>query len=279
MNGAWRVIRTGCLLLAALLFSAGALADPEADRASLRDYYAKRFSAIPLEDHKDGAYALDADTRAQWQELEEFPLYEIAVDTGAELFAEPFADGAGYADCFGEPAVKQQYPRFDEDRGQVVTLENAINDCRTQHGEPAYSYTDPALASLLAYIAFESRGKTIDVALPAQGAARAAYEQGKQFYASRRGNLNFSCGSCHVQMVGNMLRGDRLSASLGHVSHWPVYRLKWQEVGGLHRRFQECNSQVGAVAFELQSEEYRNLEFFLSYMSNGLPLNGPATRK
>jgi sulfur-oxidizing protein SoxA len=32
-------------------------------------------------------------------------------------------------------------------------------------------------------------------------------------------------------------------------------------------------------ALEPQSESYRNLEYFLTYMSNGLELNGPASRK
>jgi len=37
--------------------------------------------------------------------------------------------------------------------------------------------------------------------------------------------------------------------------------------------------QVRARPFEAQSEEFRNLEYFLTYMSNGLELNGPATRR
>ena len=111
------------------------------------------------------------------------------------------------------------------------------------------------------------------------GAALAAYESGKRFYTTRRGQLNFACTSCHVQLAGNLLRAERLSASLGHVTHWPVYRFKWEDVGSLHKRFQECNSQVGAEPFDEQSEPYRNLGYFLAYLSNGLELNGPATRK
>ena len=76
-----------------------------------------------------------------------------------------------------------------------------------------------------------------------------------------------------------MLRAERLSAAIGHATHWPVYRGKWERVGVLHRRFQECNSQVRAEPLPHQSESYRNLEFFLTYMSNGMELNGPASRK
>jgi sulfur-oxidizing protein SoxA len=36
---------------------------------------------------------------------------------------------------------------------------------------------------------------------------------------------------------------------------------------------------VGAQPFDEQSEAYRNLEYFLTYMSNGLEVNGPGARK
>jgi len=255
-------------------------ADPESDRLALREYYAKRFPQIALEDHKDGVYAIDADARAQWLAMEDFPPYEIAVDEGAELFNAPFADGLGYGDCFAnDGAVKAEYPYFDDARGKVITLELAVNDCRGAHGEAPLDYDGLEITKLVAYMAYASRGQIVAVDAPASAAARAAYEAGKRFYSTRRGQLNFACSSCHIQLVGNRLRAERLSASLGQVTHWPVYRFKWEEVGGLHKRFAECNAQVGAEAFAEQSDEYRNLEYFLAYLSNGLELNGPATRK
>ena len=50
-------------------------------------------------------------------------------------------------------------------------------------------------------------------------------------------------------------------------------------MGSLHSRYSGCNKQVRAKAFEEQSEEYRALEYFETYMSNDLILNGPASRK
>jgi sulfur-oxidizing protein SoxA len=47
----------------------------------------------------------------------------------------------------------------------------------------------------------------------------------------------------------------------------------------LQQRFFGCVRDVRAKPFELQSEEFRNLEYFLNYMSNGLELNGPGARK
>ena len=135
------------------------------------------------------------------------------------------------------------------------------------------------MVRLSAYIAWQSRGQTIAMEEPESAGALAAYNEGKRFYTTRRGQLNFACTSCHVQLAGNRLRAEHLSASLGHVSHWPAYRLKWQDVGSLHRRFARCNEQVGAEPFARQSPEYRNLEYFLTYISNGLTWNGPAIRK
>ena len=258
-----------------------AWAGPEQDRLALRAFYEKRFPEIPLSEHKDGAYALDAAKRAQWLEMEEFPPYEIAVDDGAELFDIPFDNGGSYADCLGDnaPAVKQQYPYFDTERGEVVTLELALNRCRQQAGAEPLDYDSEEMAALMAYIAMASRGETVTVAMPDDPAALEAYEDGKRFYYERRGQLNFACSSCHLQNAGMMLRAERLSAAIGHATHWPVYRGKWERVGVLHRRFQECNSQVRAEPLPHQSESYRNLEFFLTYMSNGMELNGPASRK
>ncbi len=256
-------------------------AAPEDDLAALRSFYEKRFPDIALEAHIDGAYALDEGKREQWLEMEDFPPYEIAIDEGAELFEEALADGSSYSDCLGDdaPVVKQNYPYFDETTGQVMTLDLAINNCRVAAGDEAWDYLGPEMAALTAFIAYESRDEEVAVEIPDDPRALAAYEDGKAFYYTRRGQLNFACSHCHMTMVGNKLRAERLSATLGHTTHWPVYRLKWKETGPLHRRFMECNSQVRGVPLEPQSVSYRNLEYFLSYQSNGLVLNGPATRK
>jgi len=255
--------------------------DPANDLAAIQQFYRERFPEIALEAHRDGAYALDAQKREQWLEMEDFPPYEIAIDDGAELYEIEFANGGSYADCLGEgaPAVKHRYPYFDSNSGEVITLDLALNRCRETNGEPALDYLGEEMGALTAYIAYQSRDRATAIDVPEDPRAQAAYEAGKQFYFTRRGQLNFACSSCHMQLAGNKLRAETLSASLGHSTHWPVYRLKWQQVGPLHKRFMECNTQVKAIPLELQSETYRNLEYFLTFMSNGLPLNGPASRK
>jgi sulfur-oxidizing protein SoxA len=257
-------------------------AGPEEDREAFVNYYQKRFPDVELQEFANGLYAFDEAAREQWIEMEDFPPYEIAIEDGEGFFNTPFANGKGYADCFesGGIGVRQNYPRFDSESGEVITLELAINQCRATNDEAPLPYMVGELAAVSAYMAYTSRGNKIDVQISEEDPrALQAYQAGKQFYYSRRGQLNFACSSCHAQSAGLSLRADRLSTALGQATHWPVYRSKWGDIGTLHKRIRECNVQVRAKPYAAQSAEFRNLEYFLTYMSNGLELNGPASRR
>jgi sulfur-oxidizing protein SoxA len=184
------------------------------------------------------------------------------------------------ADCFpnGGIGVRQNYPYFDVDRKEVITLELAINECREANGEKPLKYAKGPIADISAYMAFTSRGSTIDVEIPNDDAL-AWYERGKRHFYAKRGQLNMACADCHVYNAGMYVRADKLSPAMGHPSHFPVFRSKWGELGTLHRRYKGCNEQVRAKSFKPQSEEYRALEYFHTYMANGLEINGPGARK
>jgi sulfur-oxidizing protein SoxA len=274
--------RITLLLVYGFLAVPALAASPEDDRQAMRNYYENRFPHIPVQEFANGLYAFDEAAREQWMEMEDFPPYEIAIEEGEGYFNTSFANGKGYADCFenGGIGIRQNYPYFDNDLSEVVTIELAINQCREANGEDELPYSKGELAAVSAYMAYTSRGNTINIQVPQDNpGAIAAYESGKQFYYSRRGQLNFACSSCHLQSAGLSLRADRLSMTLGQTTHWPVYRSAWGEIGTLHRRFAECNIQVRARPFKAQSIELRNLEYFLSYLGNGLEHNGPASRR
>ena len=258
-----------------------ATAGPKDDVQSFRDYYAERYPDVPVEDFANGVYAIDPVGRENWEAIEEFPPYEVNIDEGQSMWDTPFANGKGYADCFAEGAAQRKnYPRWDKERKMVMTLALAINECREANGEKPLKYKKGPLASLLAYMSYQSRGQTIDVVVPEDDPdALAAYDAGRRFYFTRRGQLNLACAHCHVAYTGRELRTEKLSMSLGHATGWPVYRSKWGELGTLHRRFTGCNKQVRAKPFKAQSEQYRNLEYFLTHLSNGLSFNGPSARK
>ncbi len=257
-----------------------AFADPESDKTKYQDYFKNKFSNTEFQDFANGVYSIDPASRAQWVEIEEFPPYEIAIEEGELLFNKKFKNGKSYASCFpnGGVAISHTYPRFDEKKGEVVTLAQEVNLCRDLNDEKPLKYKKGKMAAILAYMAYSSRGKTFNIKVDSP-AAEAAYEDGKKFYYARRGQLNMACAHCHVDNSGKRIRADLLSPGLGQPTHFPVYRSKWGGMGTLHRRFAGCNKQVRAKPFKAQSAEYRNLEYFVTYMSNGLEANGPGVRK
>jgi L-cysteine S-thiosulfotransferase len=268
------------LTLAAPVTRAAEAIDPAGDAKAFRDYFEKKFPKVKLEDFVNGPYSMNEDMRKQWEEKEQFPPYEFALDAGKEMFTKPFKNGKTYADCFpnGGIGVRQNYPYFDEKEGKVVTLELALNRCREANGEAPISYVKDDMASLTAYMAFTSRGKPMDIKIPNDPRALAAYEDGKRYFYTRRGQLNFSCASCHIQSPGERLRAEILAPALGILNAMPIYRSEWAGMGTTSRRFVTCNSQTRAVPLEPQSDEYRDLEYYLSYVSNGLPISGPGAR-
>ncbi len=254
--------------------------DPDADFKAFRDYFTKRFPNVPLNDFVNGPYSMDAELRKQWQAIDDFPPYDFAIDRGKQMFATPFKNGKTYGDCFanGGIGIRQTYPYFDGKNGEVITLELALNRCRETNGEEPYSYVKDEMASLTAYMAFTSRGKPFDIKIPNDPRALAAYQKGEEYFYTRRGQLNFSCASCHVQNPGNHIRTEVLAPALGIVAAMPIYRSEWNGMGTMSRRLVTCNSQVRGVPLKPQDELYRDVEYYLSYMSNGLPVSGPGAR-
>ncbi len=254
--------------------------NPIADAKAFQKYFTTKFPKLKLEDFVNGPYSMNEDLYKQWQEKEQFPPYEFALEAGKEMFATPFKNGKTYGDCFPNKGVgiRQNYPYFDEKEGKVITLELALNRCREANGEPPVSYVKDEMASLTAYMAFTSRGKPFDIRIPDDPRALDAYQKGKEYFYTRRGQLNFSCATCHVQEPGERIRAEVLAPALGIMNALPIYRSEWSGMGTTSRRFVTCNSQTRAVPINPQDEEYRDLEYYLSYMSNGLPISGPGAR-
>jgi len=254
---------------------------PEQDRTTIVKFYQNRLPYVPLSEYPNGVYAIDRAGRQNWEAIEEFPPYGPHIADGEEMWDIPFADGKGYRDCFPDgPAIAHLYPRWDREQGKVITLPMAINQCLKEHGEKPMRYMKGPINDILAYIAFSSRGKITNVIVPEDDPrALEAYNKGKKFYYTRRGQYNYSCANCHLQNVGKYLRSELLSPALGHTTSWPAYRSAWSGMGTLHRRIFGCLAQVRAKPFRPQSKQYRNLEYFMTYISNGLQLNGPASRK
>jgi L-cysteine S-thiosulfotransferase len=270
-----------CALSASSAFADKKATDtsPAEDLKTYQDYFFKRFPGVPLQEYANGVYAIDKVSRDSWEAIEEFPPYEPMIDDGEAIWEKPFANGKSFGSCFNnDPAQRKNYPYWDSKRKMVVTLPLAINECLKANGEKPMKYKKGNIASLLAYMAYQSRGQKTDVQIPNKDAL-AAYDKGKAIYFARRGQLNFNCGSCHMQSAGLKIRTEMLSPTLGQTTNWPVYRSKWGELGTLHRRFGGCMKQMRAKPYKAQGEEFRDLEYFLTHMSNGIEYNGPSSRR
>jgi sulfur-oxidizing protein SoxA len=299
-----KLLKTSVVVVAlgSVLFAGSFNVQAEKDRLAMQSYYLKKFEdpiknkaeyfpnvseaeikkdyiyPVKLEDFVNGNAAWHKPTRDQFEEINQFAPYEIPLDDGRALFAKPFANGKTYSSCFPDAAIKQNYPYFDTTRNEVVTIGQAVNECRVSNGEKPLGYGKGDMAKIVAVIAFESRGKEIAIKIPS-AEAEAAYNAGKKTFYKQRGTLYLNCVECHVVGAGKKIRQETLSTTLGQVSHFPVYRLKWQGLGTLQRRLQGCLRDTGIEKEPLQSKTLKELEYFVTYMSNGLKLNGPDTRK
>ncbi len=184
------------------------------------------------------------------------------------------AAGKSCASCHGEPASMKgiQYPKREPD-GRLVNLELRIERCRTEQMQaPALGYESHDLLALTALIRHQSRG--LPVSIPEDRAAIAA---GEQYFWTRRGRFNLACGQCHQQNVGHKLRDETVSQ--GQTNGFPTYRVRWESLGSVHRRFQACNEAVGAEPEPLGSQTYIALEWFLARRGQGLPIETPSVRQ
>jgi L-cysteine S-thiosulfotransferase len=268
------------LLLAVAPAKAADKTDPETDRKAFQAFFFARFPNVAKDDFGNGPYAVNEEMRKQWKEIMEFPPYELALDEGRAEWDKPFANGKHYADCFDNKGegIRQTYPRFITETGQVETLEGAINRCRIENGEKPLDPMTGMMASLTAVMAESSRGKPFAISIPDDPRALVAYERGKEFFYSRKGQLGISCASCHISPAGERMRGDILAPALGILAAMPIYRSDWGSMGTTIRRISTCSSQTRAVPLNADDEDYRDLEYFLSYMSNGIAIVGPGTR-
>ncbi len=275
------IFATTAAIAVTLLAPVSAIAStPQQDVKTFQKYFLDHHPGVPLADYINGRYAFNKDLRSQWENIEEFPLYEDDVAAGEKLFNTPFANGKTYAQCLkgGGVGTRTMYPYFDKDRGEIVTLEGEINRCRTENGEKPYKWKKGKIAQLTGYIAYTSRGKKFNTQVPNDPRALAMYERGKRHFYMKRGQLNLACADCHQYNAGKMMRSELLGPALGDLSHFPVYRKKWNSLGTPHRRFGGCNKQARAKPFKAQSDEYKALEYFLTVMMQGLEANGPSTR-
>ena len=203
----------------------------------------------------------------------------LLVDQARTLWGAKPGQGKSCADCHGAvEAMKGASTRFPRiiDRLGLSNLEGRINACRSEHqGQPAWPYESPQLLGMTALVGLQSRGLSNQARI--DGQALPHFEAGRALYYQRIGQMNLSCAHCHERNAGRRLLAEVISQ--GQSNAYPVYRLEWQATGSLHRRLRSCLFGVRAELLPQGSPDLLNLELFLAWRSQGLPIETPGVRR
>jgi L-cysteine S-thiosulfotransferase len=235
--------------------------------------------AVPMDALRSGVEFAGADVRAMQVDDSANPGF-LWVERGERLWREG-TSGPSCSSCHGDAATSMRgaaarYPAVDAASGSIFDLESRINDCRVrrQNAKPLERESDDLLG-LTAYVTHQSRG--LPVAVKVDGPAHAAFERGRAFYATRHGQMNLSCAQCHEQNWGKRLLAETISQ--GHGNAFPAYRLEWQKMGSLQRRIRACLFGIRAEMPPAGTPELTDVELYLAWRAQGLPVEAPGVRR
>lgn len=210
---------------------------------------------IPLQDRRSGYEFMSRETRAMQDDDVTGPA-ALALLEGESLWKK-----LGCAGCHASmKGVAARYPAVVN--GRLVSLEQQV-----RHQTPL-PYESRELLALTAYVARQSRGMPIQVS--------DKVDKGKAFFHRRQGQLNLACAHCHDDNWGKQLAGNPIPQA--HPTGYPIYRLEWQSVGSLTRRFRNCLTGMRAEQYPHGSPELVELELYLMWRARGMPLESPAVR-
>lgn len=239
---------------------------------------------VPASDHheklsevKSGWVYRTIETQALQMDDFDNPAFVFVEEAEAAFETAEGSAGKSCSSCHSDveefAGLRASLPRVED--GQVVTLEELVNECRTDRmGAEPWKYTKKKMASMVALIGLQSRGMPVNVKV--DGDAAPFWEQGKELYNTRFGQLNMACTQCHDDNYGNNIRADRLSQ--GQINGFPTYRLKNAKMNSAHGRFSGCMKNIRAQPFKAGSPEFKALELYLSARGNGLSVETPSVR-
>jgi len=207
----------------------------------------------------------------------------LYVERGEEVWnTVDGAAGKSCASCHDDAAqsmkdVGAHYPKWNAAAGKPFNLELQIDACRKNNmqAEP-YKFDAADQKALVTYIKYQSQGTPVAVDL-AQGEMQSWWDNGKDLYYTRTGQLNLSCATCHEQNNGKYIRADHLSQ--GNINGFPTYRLKQGHMISVHNRFRGCIRDTRGTQPKAFSDELMALEVYVTWRGTGLSVETPAVRQ
>lgn len=202
----------------------------------------------------------------------------VFVDQALDLWDKvEGAEGKACSSCHEDvedfAGLRPSLPRVEN--GQLVTMENLVNECRTDRmGADAWKWSGGQMTAMTALIGLQSRGMPVDVVI--DGDAAPFWEQGKELYYTKVGQLQMACSNCHEDNYGVMIRADHLSQ--GQINGFPTYRLKNTKMNSSHGRFKGCMKNIRATPYKEGGEEFKALELYLASRGQGLSIETPSVR-
>jgi sulfur-oxidizing protein SoxA len=204
-----------------------------------------------------------------------------AVESGAALFRTAGKNGKSCASCHGDAGEKldtvniAKYPVYSDSLAKPVTLQQQIHICWTDNlkNEPL-KYDSSGVLDLEVFVRNLARGEKVQV--QTDGPMQPFWEQGREIYQTRAGQLDMSCNLCHENYAGMKIRANTLSQ--GQSNGFPAYRLKNGKINGLHSRFNGCYAQFRAEKLPPGNDDFVALEVYVNSRGNGLAIETPAIR-
>ena len=284
-----RTTLKGGLASAALAFAfAGAAAADPVDDTLIINGEIEITTRAPAPEHLGGSLGSEVisgwhfredDTRSMEADDFENPAI-LHVEQGEALWnAVDGSEGKSCASCHegseSMRGLRASMPKINEENGELWTVEMYVNDCRTNRmGAEAWKWSGQEMLNMTALISSHSRGMPVNVQI--DGPYAPYWEQGKEMYYTRFGQLELACANCHEDNWGNMIRADHLSQ--GQINGFPTYRLKNTNLVSIHNRFRGCIRDTRAESFAEGSPEFIALELYVASRGNGLSVEGPAVR-
>ena len=235
---------------------------------------------IPRAERRSGYDVMSRETRAMQDDDTANPGMLWVLEGGALWGRKVGAAGRACADCHGDArasmrGVAARHPSFDAAKKRPVSLDQRINACRADRQQvPPLAYESRELLALTAYVARQSRGLPIAIAIDAR--TQPFLDAGRATFHRRQGQLNLACAQCHDDQWGRQLAGNVIPQA--HPTGYPLYRLEWQGLGSLQRRLRNCLVGIRAVPYDFGAPELVDLELYLMWRARGMTFEAPAVR-